>query len=445
MGFTLKRHQVYGSSMMDALPALGLFYDMGTGKTATTLDWLYRAIGRGEVSQALVVCPATMTGTWERAVDKMYQFDGYTPEGIEAVRACLTITSFQRTYKRVDKEVRHKNGKVSTKRRYVVREEIDHDWDAIIVDESHCIGAHDSVQTKTMLALAPSAKHRYILTGTPVTGGGGGCDYKKMYGQINFLEPGFFRTWTDFKQRCVLSCDPWGNPRKYRNDVCEDILKSHGIVARLVDCVDMPPRTDTFIPCEIAEKTIYNDIVKGKWTKYGFDVTVAGGQNTKLLQICSGHLKTPDGTRRYRTSKIQTVLDLLNGTDGKVIIFALYLESIAMLSETIPDAVVFRGGSGETWREVQEGSKRVAIIQYSAGSSSLDLYAANTMIFYEPTMSSLALEQARGRIFRTGQTKKCTYIYLYTPKTVEENALKTVCSGVDVTREMLDSWAHEIQ
>lgn len=127
-----------------------------------------------------------------------------------------------------------------------------------------------------------------------------------------------------------------------------------------------------------------------------------------------------------------------------MIIFALYLESIAMLSEAIPDAVVFRGGSGETWREVQEGSKRVAIIQYSAGSSSLDLYAANTMIFYEPTMSSLALEQARGRIFRTGQTKKCTYIYLYTPKTVEENALKTVCSGVDVTREMLDQWAHEI-
>lgn len=442
---SLAEHQVYGSSMMDALPALGLFYEMGTGKTITVLDWAYRAFRRGEVSQVLVVCPASLKGTWAQAIDGMVEF-GYDPQTVQALKGIITVTSYQMTYKRKERIVRHRNGTSSKKRWYEVRDEIDHPWDAIIVDESHCIGNHSAIQTKTMMALAPHAKHRYILTGTPVTGGGGRCDYAKLYGQMNFLEPGIFKSWTDFKSRCVLSCDPWGNPYKYREDVCEDILKSHGIVCRLTEVFDMPEVVESEIGVELRgdAKRAYNDIVKGRWLNWGFDVTSSGAQYPKLYQVCSGSLITDEGTRRLPTDKLAVLKDLIDSTDGKVIVFCNYTESIRQICEAIPGAVPLHGDTPrDNWERVQFGEDRVLVAQYVVGSAGLNLQASNLMIFFEPTLSALNLDQAKARIYRPGQRNNCRYIHLYTKGTFEEKAMRTVRSGVDVTRDMMDSWAKE--
>ena len=71
----------------------------------------------------------------------------------------------------------------------------------------------------------------------------------------------------------------------------------------------------------------------------------------------------------------------------------------------------------------------------------MDLYAADLMIFFEPTLSSLQLEQAKARIMRKGQTKPCDYYYLVTPVEIERNTVDSVRRGVDVTARMLDEWA----
>ena len=65
------------------------------------------------------------------------------------------------------------------------------------------------------------------------------------------------------------------------------------------------------------------------------------------------------------------------------------------------------------------------------------------MVFYEPTMSSLLLEQAKARIMRKGQNQKCIYYWISTKGTIEQRAMETVRNGVDVTREMLDQWAKQ--
>lgn len=443
--FRLARHQEYGSALLDTLPSLGLFYGCGCGKTATVLDWVYRHVTKGEFSQVLVICPASLCENWLRSIDKMYDFEGYTQEGIEAVRSALTVISYQRTYRRVSIVTKHRNGTESRSYSHIIREEYDHHWDAIIVDESHGLGSHSSVQTRQILKLALKADHRVALSGTPVTGGGGRCDYSKMYGQVNFLDPGIFRSWKDFLARCVKSIDLWGNPKEYHESVCEEILNDHGIFVRLVDVFDMPSRISTEIPVKLSgdAKKAYKDFIEGRWYEWGVDVKVSGVQFAKLYQICSGFLYRDDGSvLDFGTDKTKVLSDIIDGADGKVVVFCNYRYTIERLCSMYPDAVRFDGTSdGPTWEEFQNGDARIIITQYSVGNAGLDLFASHLMVFFEPTLSALKLDQAQDRIFRKGQTNQCRYVHLYSEKTFEENAMKSVRKGIDVTHQMMEKWA----
>lgn len=104
--------------------------------------------------------------------------------------------------------------------------------------------------------------------------------------------------------------------------------------------------------------------------------------------------------------------------------------------------MVFDGRSTrETWRDFQEGSARYLICQYQSGGVGIDLFASHTMVFYEPEWSSLLIEQAKARIRRKGQTKRCIYYWLSTKGTLEEDAIQSVRNGVTVTTQLLEMWA----
>lgn len=45
------------------------------------------------------------------------------------------------------------------------------------------------------------------------------------------------------------------------------------------------------------------------------------------------------------------------------------------------------------WKDFQDGDARYIVCQYQSGGVGIDLFASHTMVFYEPTMSALLLEQ----------------------------------------------------
>ena len=331
---------------------------------------------------------------------------------MDDLESILTITSYQRTFKSETKKYIDRNGRQRTRRTIRLREELNHPWDVIIIDESHRIGAHDSAQTDATIKLGLLAQRRFVMSGTAVLGGGGHADYQKLYGQVKFLNDAEFKNWTEFKGRYVESVNWFGSITAYREDRCKALLQKYFIVARRRDCFDLPPMAEHVIECPLAEPAVFEDIKEGRLARYNLDITVAGGQYPKLLQICSGHLIR----------------------DG--------LDPLILKCSKDEDYRVFDGRSKtDTWRDVQEGDARVLVVQYQAGGEGLDLYASDLMIFFEPTLSSLQLEQAKARIMRKGQTKPCDYYYLVTPVEIERNTVDSVRRGVDVTARMLDEWA----
>ncbi len=452
----LARHQLFASSMIDTMDAIGLAYEMGTGKTMCALDWAYNAHQRGDLNSLLVICPASLVSNWRDAIQKMSQFEGYTDEGIQSLDAITTIVSFQKTYKTEMKTTHHRNGRVETHKVRVLRPEVKKIWDAIVIDEAHSIGRHNSIQTKMAVQLGDNfALKKIIMTGTPVSGGGGAEDYRKLYGQIRFLTKKEWTTWGEFCDKCIVSFDYFGNPTLYNRAVCQDIMRRYYIVARLEDCYDMPDYTETVMDCPLSEPTVYNDVRLGKLDKYDLSIETSGAVYGKLLQICSGGVKTKtikdgetvEGYLSLTCSKDQVLRTIIEGTDDKVVVFCNYRASVDRVYDILKEygsAVVFDGRSKtETWKEFRDGDVQFLVCQYQSGGTGIDLYTSHTMVFYEPCWSALLLEQSKARIYRKGQTKHCSYYYLNTPGTIEARVTQNVRNGVDVTVDMLNQWAKE--
>lgn len=448
--YKLAEHQIYALEIMDSNSNCGIFYDMGTGKTMIALTWIYRALQDGRIQTALVVCPASLVPNWEDNVQKMLMFEGFTEEGVERLRKSLTFTSYQKMYKTEKIAVGHRDGQTTYKKSISLRPEVDRIWGVIMVDESHNLGTHSSVQTKAALTLARLSKYRYIFSGTPCDGGKGIENFSKLYGQLKFLEPDIWKNWTQFCNRYVTAYDRWHNPISYDIPSCRALMYNHAIVCRLEDCFDMPDLTETMIPCPLAEKKVYKDLLDSNYEPYNIDLEMAGTKYTKMLQVCSGSMKrTPEegGPMTFRSSKDDVLLDLINSTSDKVVIFCNYHASVNRCAEICSKSgrktVIFDGHSkGPTWKEFQNGDATAIVCQFASGGEGLDLFASSHLVMFEPCRSARLLKQAKKRIYRKGQTKNCDIYFLYTPSTLEVKTWDTVRAGADVTDEMLDDWAH---
>jgi SNF2 family DNA or RNA helicase len=95
----------------------------------------------------------------------------------------------------------------------------------------------------------------------------------------------------------------------------------------------------------------------------------------------------------------------------------------------------------DVWKQFQsDESIKVIICQYQSGAQGIDLFAADTIIYYEPTLSSTTLEQSRDRIHRMGQTQKCSYIHFITKKSVEEDIYKALARYEDFSERLFESY-----
>jgi len=443
--YKLMDHQIYTLEAMEANEGLGLFLSMGLGKTAIALTYIHKHLKKGDARDALVVCPASLVASWEQAIEDMIKFEGFDSYAVKLLKERVTIRSFQKMYKTKRTPV-GSTGRI--KRTINLREDVDKRWSIFVVDESHQCSAHDAVQTKAAITLAKLSSRRYLLTGTPTHGGRGHADFSKLFGQIQIITAGqAFRTWTEFSNKAVTAMDMWHKPLSFNEPYCKKLMEDHAIVLRVEDCMDMPDKIEQEIPCALAEKVIYKDLEKGDVAKYGVDITNAGAQYTKMLQVCSGSMKVSDTkTMVLKTSKDDALGDILNGTDEPVVVFCNYRASIDHAAKVAKNAkrnvVVYDGRSKtETWKDFQSGKADCIVCQYQSGGSGLNLQRAHIMCLYEPCFSSLLLTQAQARIYRKGQEHTCQYYYLSTPSTLEAKVFKMVRKGIDVNDKLLEQLA----
>lgn len=334
-------------------------------------------------------------------------------------------------------------------------------FDFIALDEAHYIKNRTSQRSKAVLNLSVKAKYRYLLTGTVISNG----QLENMWSLFCFLDPyiekgriysNIFKlhlesitgkmckgSYQEFLNRyCILNM--YHKPSSYIHvKELQEIINEHSYRVKKVDCLDLPDKLpDEVIKVDQAEKTLYKKLAtESAILEYEILAENPLSRLVKLRQLCSGHIKLESGEIiEVKNEKLSILQELLEGyeDDKKIVIFAEFKYSIGkideMLSKMNMKHVILDGDQKDKkiWRQFQnDKSIRVIVCQYQTASAGIDLFASDTIIYYEPTLRSTTLEQSRDRIHRTGQRNKCSYIHLLTKGTVEVDIYRALAGYSD--------------
>lgn len=426
----LYRHQEIALAYLRSNDNFALFMEQGTGKTLPSLMRILDLLKSGSIVDALVVAPKSALGAWER---DMELFD---PLDRDILRDGITLINYDKVWRGEAKSPYYKK------------------WGCIILDEAHAIKNRTSRRSKFLLKLGCLADYRYILTGSPISNG----QLENIWAEYCFLDPymergypysrifgGSYRTFQD--RYCILNM--YHKPSSYIHvRELQEIINEHSYRVKKVDCLDLPDKLpDEIIRVDLAEKTLYKKLAtESAILEYEILADNPLSRLVKLRQLASGHIKLESGEIiECKCEKLSILQEILEGyeDDKKIVIFAEFKYSIRKICEILAKMkikhVVLDGDQKDKtiWRKFQsDKSIRVIVCQYQTANAGIDLFASDTIIYYEPTLRSTVLEQSRDRIHRTGQKNKCSYIHLLTKGTVEIDIYRALAGYSDFSEAL---------
>lgn len=423
----LYEHQKIELQLLTEYRHFALFAEQGTGKTIPVLTHITNLLMSNEISNCLIICPASVKGSWSRDIQKLSPVRKPFAESI-------TVVSYDLVWRREEYRIK---------------------WDCIVLDESHCIASRTSKRSRFIHKLKCEDQYRYILTGTPMHNG----HYEDYWSQIDFLEPGYLGTYSEFCAHHTVQRQLPGTYVKiivkYRN--VEELLDKIGRISYYIDkkqCLDLPELLPPqIIDCELKEKTKYRQALKSFIEEYDMNIGNPMSVVMKLRQLCSGFVIDDYGdVHDLKCQKLNALDELLDSLSGKVVIYAEFTYSLKQIhkmleKKKIPYLTLDGQQSDKTiWRQFQEDEGiRAIVCQYRSGNAGIDLYSASDMIFYEPCQSSTVVDQSMARIHRNGQTRNCSYYWLLTEGTVEHDIYERVTNGIDFNVQALENFRRELK
>lgn len=418
-----------------------LYMEMGTGKTLTALCRILDLLKSGAIEDALVVAPKSALGAWERDIEKFDNLDR------DMLSDSITLINYDKIWRGDTKSPYYKK------------------YGCIVLDEAHNIKNRTSQRSKFLLKIACMSDYRYLLTGTPIGNG----QLENIWSLYTFLDPyidkgrvysKIFReymeangsgeykgSYMEFQSRyCILNM--YHKPTSYINvKELQNIINEHSYRVKKSECLDLPDKLpDEIIKIDLKEKALYKKLATtSALLEYEILAENPLSRMIKLRQLCAGHIKTEDGLIETKTEKLEILKEIIEGyeDDKKLVIFAEFKYSISKIAELLTvlkiKYVVLDGDQKDKsiWRQFQEDKKiRIIVCQYQTANAGIDLFASDTIIYYEPTLRSNILEQSRDRIHRSGQTNKCSYIHLLTKGTIEVDIYKALASYSDFNERL---------
>lgn len=445
-----------------------LFWEMGLGKTKTTIDtaaWLYAT---GKIEAMFILgnkgsyrnwvtkeLPEHMpdyvqwVGTyWDSAANtelkKSYDMLLTPMEQLKVFVMNIEALAFERSYKIAESFVNcHKT--------------------LMIVDESTTIKNRDAKRTKACVKIGKRADYRRILTGSPVTN-----NPLDLYSQANFLNPhllGFSSYYTFRAKYAEMVKITAGNRaftkiKGYKNlDELTKSIQRWSSRRTKDECLDLPEKIYQFYEVELTDeqKKHYKTLREKAMAELNGRLVSAPIVLTKLLrlhQLVCGHLTTDDGkVIPVDNNRINALLEVLDEASGKVIIWANYRSDIETIYETLvkeygKESVVsyFGDTSNEDRQEAvrrfqYEDGCKYFVGNPQTGGFGITLTAATNVVYYSNSYNLEHRLQSEDRAHRIGQKHAVTYVDLICRKSVDEKIVKALREKRQLSAQVLgDEW-----
>jgi SNF2 family DNA or RNA helicase len=411
-------HQVETASFLTLNPKAFVFNDPGTGKTLSALwaaDYLMRL---KKVRRCLILCPLSiMHDAWMSGIsNSVIHRSAIVAHHAQASRR---IEMVQGDYEFVIVNYDGLN---------LIAEEVARDgrFDLVIVDEANAYKNASTKRWKSLSKIIRPDSLLWMMTGTPSA-----QSPMDAYGLAKLVNPSgvpkFATAWRD-KVMKKLTQFKWVP----KSGAAEAVFAALQPAIRFTkeECTDLPPvLTETREIPLTPQQVKYYKLLKERMVMQASGETItavnAAAGVSKLLQISAGAAYTDahEVVEFDCAPRLNVLLEVLQETNRKVIVFAPFRHSIETIHEFLLKhnigAEVIHGDVSvnkrtDIFKRFQtEPNPRILVVQPQSASHGVTLTAADTVVFYGPVMSVETYLQCIARADRIGQTStNVTVIHL---------------------------------
>lgn len=430
---TLRSYQIDGIGWLERLRQMHLngilADDMGLGKTLQAITALSQHKIEDPKSLSLVVCPTSLVHNWK---EEFYKFNpklkALPVDGTPVQRKKLlndiknydvVITSYSLLQKDID-----------------IYKEFAFAY--TILDEAQHIKNRGTRNAKSVKMI--KAKHRLILTGTPIEN-----SLDELWSLFDFLMPGLLSTYDRFVEKYIRT------PGQNKGANLEILKKkvSPFILRRMKrDVLDeLPPVSEIVYHCHLSDvqRELYHSYAQSAREelsklvrKEGFDKVQIHvlATLTRLKQICCHPaIFAKEDAEVGDSAKYDMLMELLQtliASKHKTVIFSQYTKMLGIMSEDMRRMGIpfeYLDGSSKNRMAIvkrfnEDPNIPVFLVSLKAGGSGLNLVGADTVIHYDMWWNPAVENQATDRVHRLGQKNSVSAYKLVTLNSIEEKIVE---------------------
>jgi SNF2 family DNA or RNA helicase len=439
---SLLPHQAPAVEKMIHTTIGGLFMDMGTGKTRTTFELVYRRQER--IDKVVYFCPVSLKETVRQEIIKhtdctdsdIYAFGDKTNER-NIPRALWYIIGIESMSSSI-RMILAANRLITAKT-------------FVILDESSYIKGHDSKRTTRITAMSARSRYRLILTGTPLSQG-----VVDLYAQMRFLSPKIlgYNSFYSFAANHLEYSEkfPGRIVRSHNTKYLAAKTKPYVYQITKEECLDLPKKLyeTRYFHMTDEQEYYYNlakDEILAELEKENFDSTTIFRLFTALQEISCGfwnrRVRGKFKLFEFRHHRIETLMDAVIDVpeDKKIIVWTKFQYDIKHIHEALinqygnQSVALFHGGIKEKDRPRQvglfRGSAKFFLSTPSCGGHGQTLNESNYTIFYNNGFKHSERIQAEDRNHRIGQGYQPTYIDIHCSCSIDDRIAKALAAKED--------------
>ena len=429
---------------------IGLFLDMGLGKTVITLTAIDRLIHDwGIVRRVLIIAPKKVAeATWQAEAAKWDHLRGLTiatalgtaDERRRAVEAGAEITVINR--ENVVWLVERYGGttsSVSPSASHLPLKGKAFGWpfDMVVVDESSSFKSPSAKRFKALRRMLPKIRSVVILTGTPAPNG-----IMDLWSQIYLLDRGerLGKYVTHYRSR-YFDHNPWRHEyipkpgafeavQKRISDICVSMRAEDWLTLPALIVDDIPVALDPEAAMAYRRMELVMEVGEDE-----ISATTAAALTGKLLQLCGGSVYDEAGAAHHvHDAKLEALGELIEQLHGEhALLFYGFRHELPSLLSLLHDRnpsgwgrvrLLENAADAEAWNR---GEVDVLLAHPASCAYGLNLQAGGRhVIWYTLTWSLELYQQANARLYRQGQERPVIVHRLLVQGGVDEDVAKAL-------------------
>jgi SNF2 family DNA or RNA helicase len=414
--------------------------DMGLGKTIQGIGLAELLSRQASITKVLIICPASLKAQWRIEIKRFSHRS-----------SCLILGAVK------DRQAQYVNDSFFTICNYeqVMRDFLSIEkvsWDLIILDEGQRIKNWEAKTSRVIKSLR--SRFALVLSGTPLEN-----RIDDLFSVVEFIDDRRLGPAFKFFNRHRM-VDEKGKLLGYKNlDELRERLKPILLRRTRASVIkDLPPRTtqviritptDEQLGVEIAHRKIIQIILQKKFIS---EMDLLRLQKALLMcRLCANSTFLVDKQTPGYSSKLKELDSLLEQLfaedDRKIVLFSEWTGMLDMIEPLLEaqklNYVRLDGSVPQKLRQglvqqFQGNPDCKLFITTNAGSTGLNLQAANTVINVDLPWNPAVLEQRIGRAHRMGQKRPVQVFLLVTVDTLEESLLTTLSTKHELALAVLD-------